>query len=91
LTGFDVRNLPTNEYKNEIITMSEDPVETFLKSWGGSDTTAPDLFTECENYCRENRLLFNCKGSMGFGKLLLRYGDFVGKRVTATKTIYYKK
>jgi hypothetical protein len=90
LKGFNVRKLPANEYKNEIITMSEDPVETFLKQWGGSDALAVDLFTECENYCRENRLLFNCKGSMGFGKLLLRYRDLVGKRDSNGKTHYYK-
>ena len=91
LKGFNVRQLPTNEYKNEIITMSEDPAETFLKQWNGTDTLAVDLFTECETYCRENRLLFNCKGSLGFGKLLLRYRDLVGKRESNGKIIYYKK
>jgi hypothetical protein len=90
LTEFNVRDPPVNEYKNEIMTLSEDPVESFLKQWVG-DLEINELLNEYEIFCQNNHIHCTIKGPKSFGKVLMAYRSLVAKRESSGKTIYWRR
>ena len=91
LIGFNVRELPPNEYQNAVIETEVRAEQRFIEGWDGNEVGAYQLFAEFRNYCRAHELL-GPDNQTAFGKSLLRMiGEgIVIKKRTATGVRYRK-
>jgi hypothetical protein len=91
LNGFNVRELPPNEYQDDVVETEVRAEQRFVEWWDGNETSASQLFVEFRNYCRAHELL-GPDNSVSFGKALLRMiGEgIVIKKRTATGVRYKK-
>lgn len=91
LSGFNVRELPPNEYQDDVVETEVRAEQRFVEWWDGNEKGATELFEEFRNYCRAHELI-GASNSSAFGKSLLRMiGEgIVIKKRTATGVRYKK-
>lgn len=89
LTGFNPRNLPVSECKNEILAVSKPSLQQFLEVWKGDQMIVTDFLTAYEAYCMENRLRMVCKpDTTSFGHALRSYKTLFLRRESNGKIMY---
>lgn len=91
LIGFNVRELPPNEYQDAVIETEVRAEQRFIEWWDGNEVSARQLFAEFRNYCRAHELL-GPDNQTAFSKSLLRMiGEgILIKRRTAIGVQYRK-
>lgn len=89
LTGFNPRNLPENECKQEILAVSKSSLLQFLEGWDGLRISSADLLLAYENYCQENRLRMVCKSdTTSFGHAMRSYKNLANRKESNSKVWY---
>jgi hypothetical protein len=56
ISDFNVRVLPKDEYKNELIETDKSSIERFVDSWDGAETRLKSLFSQYKLFCMDNLL-----------------------------------
>ena len=87
MSGFNPRIMPENEYKADIVTMSESSEESFIKQWTGEDVPMTALYNMYREYCVENSKPY-ATSSATFGKSLMGYTQYYTKKRTHQGMIY---
>ena len=88
LTGFNPREMPENEFKNEIIAITEPSEESFLKQWRGVEMTATEMYNEYRDFCMENSRPY-ATSVITFCKSLMRgYSQYFTKKATKKASVY---
>jgi hypothetical protein len=87
LTDFNPRVMPENDYKNEVVTMSEPTEETFIKQWDGEGVPMSELYEAYKEWCIGNSRPY-ATNSATFGKNLLAYTRYYSKKKTNKGMVY---
>lgn len=92
LTGYNVRDLPKNEYQNQVIESELTPEDRFIEAWDGEEVDAPALYNIYRTWCIENNQPY-CPSALVLGKRLLKYardGIILTQRKGGNKNHYWK-
>lgn len=91
LTGFNVRQLPENEYQDEVVETEVKAEQRYIEQWDGQKLLVSEMFRDYRNFCNANDLL-HAENASSFGKRLLpfkRDGVIDNKR-TGRGSVYWK-
>jgi hypothetical protein len=91
LNGFNVRQLPENEYQDEVVETEIKAEERYIQQWDGQKLTMAELFRGYRTFCLENSLL-HVENSASFGKRLLPFkrDNIINSKRTGRGTVYWK-
>ena len=92
ISNFNPRDLPDNEYQQDVEETEVTSEDRFLADWNGERATATELFSQYRDYCLENELRMSSTSSEGFGKriLLLVSKHRIQKERTTKARFYWK-
>jgi len=87
LSDFNPRMMPENEYKNEVIEMSEPTEESFIKQWTGENMPMNELYEAYKEWCITNSRSYTTS-SATLGKNLMAYTRYYVKKRTSKGMVY---
>ena len=91
LSGFNVRQLPANEYQDEVEETEVKAEKRYIDQWDGQKLTMAQMFRDYRNFCLENALQ-HAENSSSFGKRLLPFkrDNIIDTKRTSKGTVYWK-
>lgn len=93
LEGFNIRELPVNQYMEQVIDSEMGAEERFVDQWVfETELSSSEMYTAYRNFCLDNDLP-PCANSITLGKLLLRFvrdGIVKTRKGGGNKTMYSK-
>jgi hypothetical protein len=91
LQGFNVRELPANEYQADVVEAELSPEQRFVASWAGEKVAATPFYQLYRDYCVENDYRY-ADNQTRFGNLMLPFirDKVIDKGRGATGVYYFK-
>jgi len=92
LTGFNVRELPVNEYQQAVVDDEQTSEDRFISQWDGAELHINDLYNLYRNWCVDNQQIY-APSTISLGRKMLKYvrdGE-IRKRVGAGNRPHYRK
>jgi hypothetical protein len=91
LTGFNVRQLPENEYQDEVVETEVKAEQRYIEQWDGQKLLVSEMFRDYRNFCNANDLL-HAENASSFGKRLLPFkrDGVINNKRTAKGSVYWK-
>jgi hypothetical protein len=91
LQGFNVRQLPANEYQADVVEAELSPEQRFVANWNGEKVAATPFYQLYRDYCLENDYRY-AESQTRFGNLMLPFiRDNMIQKVRGRDAVYYKK
>jgi hypothetical protein len=93
LSNFNIREMPKNNYMDQVIESEKSAEERFVEHWEGTDElSSSEMYSAYRSFCIENDIP-PCPNSITLGKLLMRFvrdGIIKAKKGGGNKTYYSK-
>ena len=91
LIGFNVRQLPANEYQDEVEETEVKAEQRYIDQWDGQKLTMAELFRDYRTFCLENAM-DHAENVISFGKRLLSYkrDGVINNKRSKRGNVYWK-
>lgn len=91
LEGFNVRELPANEYQADVVEAELSPEQRFVANWDGEKVAATPFYQLYRDYCVENDYRY-AENQTRFGNMMLPFiRDGVIQKVRGSNAVFYRK
>jgi phage/plasmid-associated DNA primase len=93
ISNFNIRELPVNNYMEQVIESEKSAEERFVEDWDGVELPSSELYTTYRSFCNRSDME-PCSNSITLGKLLLKYvrdGIIRTRKGSGNKTYYSKE
>ena len=91
LTGFNVRQLPENEYQDAVVDTEIKAEQRYIEQWDGQKILASEMYRAYRNFCVENSML-HAENVLSFSKKLLPFkrDNIIDNKRTNKGIVYWK-
>jgi phage/plasmid-associated DNA primase len=91
LTGFNVRQLPENEYQDAVVDTEIKAEQRYIEHWDGQKILASEMYRAYRSFCVENSML-HAENVLSFSKRLLPFkrDNIIDNKRTNKGVVYWK-